>query len=128
MIGGDYLGREVQFPESGVTLKLSGFLSFCALKSKVIMPYHMIKDVYVDVFEAPKWMIRMPGTSISPLNIYEGSFLYAGEWYFLSYERKEPVVIIELEGHKKYRYVVFAIDDPTQTAAEIRRKLASLDN
>ncbi|MED4285114.1 hypothetical protein P4679_24650 [Priestia megaterium] len=121
------MGREIKFNELDVTLRLSGFLSFCALKSKVIMPYQMIKDVYVDVFEAPMWMIRMPGTSIAPLNIYEGSFLYKGEWYFLSYERKEPVVILELEGHQKYRYVVFAIDDPTQTAAEIRRRLVSLE-
>ncbi len=65
----------------------------------------------------------MPGTSISHLHIYEGSYKYADEWYFLSYERREPLVIIELDGHKKYRYVIFAIDDPTATAAEMRRRM-----
>lgn len=119
------MGREVQFGESQLTLKLTGLLSFCALKSKVEIPYKTIKSVYVDHFEVPRWMIRLPGTSISPLNIYEGSFLHNNKWYFLSYERKEPLVIIELDGHKKYSYVIFAIDDPTETAAEIRRKLAN---
>lgn len=119
------LGREVEFDESELTLKLTGFVSFCALKSKVVMPYKTIMRVYVDYFDVPRWMIRLPGTSISPLNIYEGSFLHNNKWYFLSYERKEPLVIIELDGHKKYSYVIFAINDPTETAAEIRRKLAN---
>ena len=47
------------------------------------MPYNTIKSVYVDYFDAPQWMLRMPGTSISSLNIFEGSFKYADEWYFL---------------------------------------------
>jgi hypothetical protein len=94
-----------------MTLKLNGVTCFFALKRKVTVPYQTIKSVYVDDFAAPQWMLRMPGTSISPLNIYEGSFKYANEWYFLSYERRDPLVIMELKGHEKYHYVVFQIED-----------------
>ncbi|MCY8516202.1 hypothetical protein [Bacillus atrophaeus] len=117
------MGRKVHFGEQEVTLFLTGLHPFLALKHKISMPYSNIKSVNVDYFDAPKWMLRMPGTSISPLHIYEGSYKYADEWYFLSYERREPLVIIELDGHKKYRYVIFAIDDPTATAAEMRRRM-----
>jgi len=115
------LSRKIQFDDDSVILKLNGMTGFFALKFKLKMPYTTIKSVYVDFFDAPKWMLRMPGTSISALNIFEGSFKYANEWYFLSYERRVPLLIIELEGHEKYRYVIFNIDDPTSAAAEIRK-------
>ena len=89
------------------------------------MPYHTIKDVFVDYFEPPRWMLRMPGTSISALHIYEGSFKYANEWYFLSFERREPFVHIQLNGHEKYKYVIFQVDDPEDIASKIRRRLES---
>ncbi|WP_456363497.1 hypothetical protein [Priestia aryabhattai] len=117
------MGRSVQISNSSVTLKLSGFLRFCALKSRVEMPYKIIKDIKVEIFKAPLTMIRLPGTSMPPLHIHEGSFLHNGDWYFLSYEKKKPVVIIELEGHKKYRYVVFETENPDQLVVEIKEKL-----
>jgi hypothetical protein len=121
------MGREVHFGKDEITLKLNGVTCFFALKRKVTMPYHTIKSVYVDYFDAPQWMLRMPGTSISPLNIYEGSFKYANEWYFLSYERREPLVIMELQGHEKYHYVIFQIEDPVSVAAEIRKRIRNLE-
>ena len=83
----------------------------------------MIKSVTVDYFDAPLWMIKFPGISVSPLNIYEGSFLFRNKWYFLSYERHEPLIIIELEGHKKYQYVIFQMENPTEVASQIRKHL-----
>ncbi|QPA31450.1 hypothetical protein [Thermaerobacillus caldiproteolyticus] len=121
------MGREVHFDKAELTLKLTGILSFFALKRKVKIPYCTIKSVYVDYFDAPRWMLRMPGTSISPLEIYEGSFKYANEWYFLSYELREPLVIIELEGHEKYNYVIFQIKDPISIASEIRKRIRNLE-
>jgi len=35
--------------------------------------------------------------------------------------------IIELEGHKKYKYVILEMNDPTDTAAEIKRKIRKLN-
>lgn len=68
-------------------------------------------------------MLRMPETSISSLNIFEGSFKYADEWCFLSYENRVPPVMIELEGHEKYKYVVFEIDNPAKVVADIRKHM-----
>lgn len=119
-------GREVQYSDTGITLYMKGLLSWFAVKRKLVMPYHTIKNVLVDEFDPPRWMLRMPGTSISALYIYEGSFKYANEWYFLSFERREPLVHIELEGHEQYKYVIFQTDNPTETASNIRRRLASL--
>lgn len=119
----DKLGREIHFGENELVLKLTGLTGYFALKRKVLIPYHTINDVLVDYFDAPQWMLRMPGTSFSPLNIFEGSFKYADEWYFLSYERREPLVIIKLNGHKKYKYVIFQIHNPTDVASDLRKRL-----
>ncbi|MED4452154.1 hypothetical protein [Metabacillus fastidiosus] len=121
------MGREIHFGEEELILILKGLTVCFALKRKITMPYSMIRNVSVDYFQAPQWMLRMPGTSISPLNIYEGSFKYANEWYFLSYEGIQPVIIIELDGHEKYKYVIFQIDNPTDIAAKIRRHLNSVN-
>ncbi|PWW28286.1 hypothetical protein DFO73_106102 [Cytobacillus oceanisediminis] len=121
------MGREIHFGEVELTLKLTGLTAYFALKRKIIMPYSMIKNVTVDYFQAPQWMLRMPGTSIAPLNIYEGSYKYGNEWYFLSYERREPLMIIGLEGHVKYNYVIFQIDLATKLAAEVRRRINELN-
>ncbi|OKL37369.1 hypothetical protein [Domibacillus mangrovi] len=114
------MGRQVKFGEQELTLNLIGVTAFFALKQSIHMSYQMIKHVSVDYFDAPLWMLRMPGTSISPLHIYEGSYRYRNEWYFLSYERWEPLVIIELERHTKYDYVIFQIDHPNAVASKIR--------
>ncbi|ABO66151.1 MULTISPECIES: hypothetical protein [Anoxybacillaceae] len=120
------MAREVQFDDEGVILKLNGVTGLFAFKFNLKMPYSTIKSVYVDYFDAPQWMLRMPGTSISALNIFEGSFKYANEWYFLSYENRVPLLIIELEGHEKYNYAIFEIDDPTSVASEIRKRIREL--
>lgn len=122
------MGREVFFHEKEFELRFTGSLSIFALKSKLDIPYSMIKNVLVDNFDPPAWMLRMPGTAVPPLHIYEGSFEYANEWYFLSFEKKVPLVQIELEGHKKYKYVIFEIDNPKEIAAELRRKIRESEN
>ncbi|KAA9021767.1 hypothetical protein [Niallia endozanthoxylica] len=119
------MGRILHFGEEELTLKLTGIPSYLSLTRKVIMPYRIIKNVYVDYFQAHVIMLRMPGTSIPPLDMYEGSFEYGNEWYFLSYERVQPLIFIELEGHKKFRYVIFQMEKPTSVAAEIRRRVTN---
>ncbi len=123
---GEIMGKEILFDNEGLILKLNGITGLLALKLKLKMPYNTIKSVYVDYFDPPQWMLRMPGTSISPLNIFEGSFKYADEWYFLSCENRVPLVMIELKGHEKYKYVFFEIDDPTKVAADIRKHIKDL--
>ncbi|MGM7682523.1 hypothetical protein ACSVDA_10245 [Cytobacillus sp. Hm23] len=116
-------GREIgNFKETELILNLTGLTGYFALKRKLKIPYHTITDVFVDYFDAPLWMLRKLGTSFPPY-IYEGSFKYADVSYFLSYERREPLVMIDLKGHKKYNYVIFQIYNPASVVAEIRRRL-----
>jgi hypothetical protein len=42
---------------------------------------------------------------------------------FFPYERRVPLLIIELEEHEKYRYVIFDIEDPTSVAVEIQKHM-----
>lgn len=121
------MGREVHFKEEEFVLKLTGLLSIFALKWQLKIPYKAIKSVYIDDFDPPMWMLRMPGTAIAPLNIYEGSFKFGNEWYFLSFEHKVPLVHFELENFGKYKYVIFEIENPRAVMIELRKKLRHLE-
>ena len=101
------MGRQVKFGEQELTLNLTGLTGYFAFKRKVRMPYNLIKSILVDYFDAPKWMIRMPGTSISPLNIYEGSYKYRDEWYFLSYGGRAPWLLSNWTGIKSINMLFF---------------------
>ena len=123
LIGSESVGRSVLFTEDKFILKLTGALSLFALKREVKIPYKAIKNAFADYFEAPFWMLKMPGTAIAPLNIYEGTFRYKNEWYFLSYEHKVPLVNLELDGTQKYQYVIFEIQNPHDIIQELRKRL-----
>ncbi|WML26935.1 hypothetical protein [Neobacillus sp. OS1-33] len=122
------MGREVHFKEEEFVLKLTGVLSLFALKWQLKIPYKTIKNVYIDDFDPPMWMLRMPGTAIAPLNIYEGSFKFGNEWYFISSEHKVPLVHIELENFGKYKYVIFEVENPRAVMIELRKKLRKLED
>jgi len=117
------LGRKVRFTDNAFILELTGMTRFFALKKRMVIPYHMIERAIVDYFQAPFWLVKLPGTAIPWLNIYEGTFFYKGYWYFLSYERKVPLVILELKGHPRYNFVIFETADPTTTVAELNKRL-----
>jgi hypothetical protein len=121
------MGRVVHFKEEEFVLKLTGLLSIFALKWQLKIPYKSIKSVYIDDFDPPMWMLRMPGTAIAPLNIYEGSFKFGNEWYFLSCEHKVPLIHFELENFGKYKYVIFEIENPRAVMIELRKKLRHLE-
>lgn len=120
------MGREVHYTDTDFILRLTGVTGLFALKGELKIPYRNIKSVFIDEFEAPMWMLRMPGTAVAPLNIFEGSFKFADDWYFLSYEHSVPLVHLELTG-EKYRYIIFEFERPREVLIEIRKKLRELD-
>ncbi len=122
------MGRKVHFSKDMFVLKLTGIQSIFALRGKLKIPYKTIKQVYIDEFEAPMWMLRMPGTAIAPLHIFEGSFKFADEWYFLSYEHKVPLIHLELEDYGIYKYVIFEMENPREVMIELRKKLRELED
>ena len=112
------MGRKVDFTDGKFILTMTGINALFSFKRKISIPYKMIENVLVEDFQDSFfWMLQIPGVAMAPLNIYEGSFKFDNEWYFLSYEGFGPLVKIELNGHKKYRYLIFRIDfDPTKRA------------
>jgi hypothetical protein len=121
------MARKVHFTEKEFVLKLTGVLSVFALKRELKIPYKAIKNVYIDEFDPPMWMLRMPGTAIAPLNIFEGSFKFADQWYFLSYEHKVPLVNLELDGYGKYKFIIFEVENPREVLIELRKRIRDQD-
>ncbi|MGI6092864.1 MAG: hypothetical protein GX348_05260 [Veillonellaceae bacterium] len=117
------MGRKVLFTEEALILKLTGALSLFALKKEIRIPYKAIEDAFVGYFKAPMWMLKMPGTAIPLLNIYEGTFRYRKEWYFLSYEHKVPLVNLELDGSQKYKHIIFEMQNPQEILDELSKRL-----
>lgn len=126
-IGVSFMGREVHFKKEEFVLRLTGVLSVFALRWQLKIPYKAIKSVYIDEFEPPMWMLRMPGASIAPLHIFEGSFKFGDEWYFLSCEHQVPLIHLEVEGFGKYKYVIFEMENPRAVMIELRKKLRELE-
>jgi hypothetical protein len=74
------------------------------------------------VFEEPGYMFKMPGTQIG--KVREGTFRHASKWYFLSYERSVPHLILDLNGFEKYSTVVLEVENPQELAKSINKKIA----
>src|SRR3954470_6027301 len=115
--------RKVHFDEEEFVLRLMGVESIFALKWQLKIPYKAIKKVYIDEFEPPMWMLKMPGTSIAPLHIFEGTFKFGSEWYFLSFEHHVPLLHLEIEGCGKYKYVIIELENPKAVMIGLRKKI-----
>ncbi|MEH7299141.1 hypothetical protein [Neobacillus drentensis] len=122
------MGRKVNFTKDEFVLRLNGVLSVFALKWQLRIPYKAIKRVYIDEFDPPMWMLKMPGTAIAPLNIFEGSFKFGNEWYFISCEHNVPLVHLEVDGFEKYKYIIFEMENPRAVMIELRNKLREIDD
>lgn len=120
--GDDFLGRKVHLNEKEFVLELTGVNCLFAFKRRLKIPYQAITNVYVGEFKTPKGMVRTLGTSIPP-SLCEGSFLYEGDYYFLSYERKVPLLQLEIAEYGKYRYVIFEIEDIHDLLIDLRKKI-----
>lgn len=116
------MGREVCLGESEFIIKLTGVIWVSAFKRELKIPYSAIENVYIDYFDIPRGMLRTLGTSI-PGGLCEGSFLYDGDSYFLSYEHKVPLLHLKIEGYGKYKYVIIEIDNPRDMLIDLRKKI-----
>ncbi|MTH52268.1 hypothetical protein GKZ89_02530 [Bacillus mangrovi] len=114
-------GRKVELYKDKAVIRLPWINGLFALKFSLELPYETIEEVIVTPFTPPQFMLRMPGTSIGYLK--EGSYKYRGEWYFLSFAHRIPLLNIRLRGHDKYTLAVIEVEKPTEAAAEIRRKI-----
>ena len=122
-----FMTRKVHFDEEEFVLRLTGVESIFALKWQMKIPYKAIKKVYIDEYDPPMWMLKMPGTAVAPLHIYEGSFKFGNEWYFLSFEHNVPFLHLEIEGAGKYKYVIIELENPKAVMIELRKRIRELE-
>ncbi|BAU27775.1 hypothetical protein DFP93_10997 [Aneurinibacillus soli] len=111
------MSRKIEWQEDKMVICFTGLTSVAALKRELEIPYSTIKKVSAGTFEVSPFSFRI-GTSGIGKNLKEGRFLHNGEWYFLSFENHEHVVILELEGHE-YQKVVFEHEKPESLLKEI---------
>lgn len=117
------MGRTIQFGTSECTLMLSGWHAVIAFESRISLAYRAIKHVQVGSFTPQPGTLRMPGTEIPFSSTYAGRFLYGNDWYFLSFERTDSLLLLDLEGHAKYKKIIVQLDSPTETAIALQQHL-----
>jgi hypothetical protein len=114
------MSRKLEFEEDKLVIHLTGVTVIAALKHHVEISYSAIKKVSIETFDMPLLNFRI-GTS--GFGVREGRFLVGSDWYFLSFENHENVVVLELEGHE-FAKVIFQIENPEETKQMILNKLS----
>ncbi|WP_083955645.1 hypothetical protein [Brevibacillus parabrevis] len=117
------MSRTIQFGPSECTLELSGWRAVIAFENRITLPYRFIKHVQVGSFTPEPGTLRMPGTEIPFSSTYAGRFLYGNNWYFLSFERTNHLLLLDLEGHAKYRKIVVQVENPAEIAVTLQQHL-----
>lgn len=90
------MGRQLHYAEDGISLELTGFTRFCAVKKRIDFPYSNIVDVKLTYFKPHFLFLRWAGTIIPPF-IYEGRFRHQKKWFFVSFESVRKVPLIQLQ-------------------------------
>lgn len=118
------MARKIELNETEIVIHFTGLTSAAALQRKLIIPYQSITKVTIEDYQ-PSWLAFRIGTAIPGFDIYEGKFYKSGEWHFLSYENRDKVITIDLEGHD-YKKVVFEVENPEETQKAIIQKCSQL--
>jgi hypothetical protein len=116
------MSRKIEFKEDNLVIHLTGLTVIAALKHNVEIPYSAIKNVTIETFDISLLTFRI-GTS--GFGVREGRFMVGSDWYFLTYENHENVVVLDLEDHE-YKKVVFQIENPEETKQLIISKCTTL--
>ncbi len=97
---------------------LSGLVKVSALQSRITVPYSNIVSVD-DYLSVPEHLLRLAGISLGPIE--EGHFMSGGFWYFLSFERPDHVVTINLKNYQIGRNAYQAIALESDRPADLKR-------
>jgi hypothetical protein len=116
------MSREIKLEDDKLVIHLTGLTIVAALKHNVEILYSSIKNVTIETFDMPLLNFRV-GTS--GFGVREGRFMVGSDWYFLTYENHENVVVLDLEGHE-FKKVVFQIENPEEIKQLILNKCSSL--
>ncbi|MEM0119861.1 MAG: hypothetical protein QW514_04640 [Thermoprotei archaeon] len=119
--------RRIILEKDRLVLEFSGLKHFETLEARFEVPYEKIVGATTSTFRFPPGTLRLGGLSLPFTEIREGHFEFQGSWYFVSFEDRDKVVTLYLDGFthagKKYSVVAFQVDDP-EGFVERLKKLA----
>ena len=110
--------RSVEITPDEVVVRLTGWTAVAALKRELRIPRTAMRGVSTGPWHEDGW--RIAGTAIPFRDYRQGRFRRKGRWQFLSFERRDRVVVLTLDRRSvRYDVVVLGVDDPEAIAAEL---------
>ncbi len=123
--------RTVELGKDSLRLKFTGLRHFETLTAEFDVPYVRMKSVDTGLFQFPPGIMWREGLSVPFTDIREGHFEFEGKWYFVSFEDREKVVTIYLDGFdfkgKSYSVLAFQVDDSEAFVEELLRRAPSIE-
>jgi len=112
------MARIIDIAGDELRVRLTGLTAVAALKRELRVPLAAIRSASTG---APRKLgMRVAGTDIPFTDIRAGRFRSRGRWSFLSFERGDRAVTLELEG-QRYDRVVLGVDDPDELRRQLQR-------
>jgi hypothetical protein len=112
------MARTVDISPDEVVISLTGWTAVAALRRVVRIPRSTVRAVSTEPWHGDG--IRLGGTSIPFRDYRQGRFRKNGRRQFLSFERRDHVVALEVDRDAVgYDVVVVGVDDPQHVAAEL---------
>jgi hypothetical protein len=102
--------RRVEVEGSEIVVCLTGWDAIWALKREVRIPLDAIVAVHAGRFEGEGW--RLAGTAIPWTEIRAGRFRKDGRRQFVSFGRRDPVLVVQADRARGAPYDVVAIELP----------------
>jgi hypothetical protein len=100
--------RSVSVEAAEVVVRLTGWDAFWALNREVRIPLHAIVAVHAGRFDGEGW--RLAGTAIPFTDIRAGRFRKDGRRQFVSFGRRDPVLVVQADRARGAPYDVVAIE------------------
>ena len=111
--------RTVSVEGAEVVVRLTGWDAVSALKREVRIPLDSVFAVHAGRFEGEGW--RLAGTAVPWTDIRAGRFRKDGRRQFVSFGRRDAVLVVQADRARGAPYDVVAIElrDAEQVAAAI---------
>jgi hypothetical protein len=114
------MARTVDISAAEVVVRLTGWTAVAALRRELRIPRSATRNVSTDTWRRDG--LRLGGTSLPFRDYRQGRFRSSGRRQFLSFERRDRVLALEVDrAAVGFDVVVVGVDDPERLAAELRR-------
>jgi hypothetical protein len=102
--------RRVDIDASDVVVRLTRWDAFWALKRELRIPLAAVVSVWAGRFDDEGW--RLAGTAIPFTEIRAGRFRRDGRRQFVSFGRRDPVLVVQADRARGAPYDVVAVEVP----------------